>query len=75
VNPFTLSTRTSEAPVTTVLCGLLEDLMTPEAASFLLMLCSAGVLGFSFALRGVRRSRTRVRLLKSMLRDRSLTSM
>ena len=38
--------------------------MTPEAASFLLMLCSAGVLGFSFALRGIRRSRTRVRLLK-----------
>jgi hypothetical protein len=38
--------------------------MIPEAASLLLMLCSAGVLGFGFALRGLRRARTRVRLLK-----------
>jgi hypothetical protein len=38
--------------------------MTSEAISFLLMLCFAGLLGFGIALRGVRRSRTRVRLLR-----------
>jgi hypothetical protein len=38
--------------------------MTSDSLSFLLMLSSASVLGISLALRGLRRSRTRVRLLK-----------
>lgn len=38
--------------------------MTTDAISFLLQLAFAGVLGFGIALRGVRRTRTRVRLLK-----------
>jgi hypothetical protein len=64
VNPFTPSARRSEASATTALYGLLEDLMTSDAISFLLMLASAGVLGFGLALRGIRRPRPRVRLLK-----------
>jgi hypothetical protein len=38
--------------------------MTSDAISFLLMLGSAAVLGFGIALRGIRRPRPRVRLLK-----------
>jgi len=38
--------------------------MTSDALSFLLMLTFAGLLGVSLALRGIRRPRTRVRLLK-----------
>jgi hypothetical protein len=65
VNPFNPPVRNSESLGTpTALYGLLEDLMTSEAISFLVMLGSAGMLGFSIALRGIRRSRTHVRLLK-----------
>jgi len=38
--------------------------MTSDSLSFLIMLSSAGMLGVSLALRGIRRPRTRVRLLK-----------
>lgn len=38
--------------------------MTSNAISLLLQLSFAGVLGFGLALRGLRRSKPRVRLLK-----------